>query len=342
MPEKILESAFELLDVPEPGHSRSIRLGSGEPLLALPLMHKIVELVERSGEPRPRTFVTTNGILATRQVRDWMVESGWDVKISLDGPRPIQDRWRVMPDGQGSFDRISETVVDLADRLPPSRFSVTTVMCRGTDPKEAFEGIAALGVRVIELVPVVHSDLSVLPAADDRARYEQFVTEYGRRYLESDDWDRFPVLAQFRRYVYRLMGYNLWRTSCGAGRTFVGVGPDGAIYPCFRFIGIERYKIGQLPEGIDREASLAFQRGAGRPYELRVACRRCWAAPLCGGPCFACAEMFGPGNGEPLDLHCDYELADARAAVWLVNQLRARDPDRLLAFLPPSATEGVL
>ena len=130
------------------------------------------------------------------------------------------------------------------------------------------------------------------------------------------------------------MGYDTHRVSCGAGRSFLGVGPDGALYPCFRFIGLESYRLGRLTTGLDRKAALSFQRGPGRSYEQRTQCRRCWAAPLCGGPCFACSEMFGPGNGRPLASHCAYTLADARAAVWLVKELRKHNPKRLLSFLP--------
>jgi uncharacterized protein len=342
MSKDVLESAFQFLYSHKVEGSRSIRLGSGEPLLELPSLHEIVNHIERSNEPRPTPYITTNGTLATKEVRDWLIETDWDVKISLDGPKAIQDKWRVTPDGQGTFDRIAQAVTDLAERLPANRFSVTAVMCGGTDPEEAFEGIAALGVRRIELVPVVNEDPSILPSDEDLARYERFVMAYARRYLESDDWETIPVLAQFKRYVYRLMGYNLWRASCGAGRNFVGIGPDGAIYPCFRFIGVDAYKIGQLPDGIDTQASLAFQRGAGRAYDQRAACSACWAAPLCGGPCFACAEMFGPGEGEPIPFHCTYELADAKAAVWLVDQLRQHAPDRLLSFLPDTITGGLL
>jgi hypothetical protein len=44
--------------------------------------------------------------------------------------------------------------------------------------------------------------------------------------------------------------------------------------------------------------------------------------------------MFGPGDGEPIGLHCRYVLADARAAVWLVGQLRRSHPEALLSFIP--------
>jgi radical SAM protein with 4Fe4S-binding SPASM domain len=143
-------------------------------------------------------------------------------------------------------------------------------------------------------------------------------------------------LNRFELYVLRVMGYRNQWVRCGAGRTFMGVGPDGALYPCMRFAGIDRYRIGKLPGGIDEASAAAFRHGAGRPYLRRTPCRSCWAAPLCCGPCFACAELLGERDGRPNDDHCAYRLADASAAVWLVQELRRRDPERLLEFLPIS------
>ena len=334
MSEETLEAAWRLLfpdGRPRPG--RSIHLGSGEPLLAWPLLRQLDDLIDRQGgsaaEGRPEVHLTTNGTLATRPVRDWLVESGWRVKISLDGPREIHDRWRVDRRGGGTWDRVAEAVADLAARMP-DRFSVTAVLCRGADPEEVFAGIAGLGVLRIELVPAAHRDSAILPGRKDLARYRRFVSGYARRLAAGDE---LPVLIRFEGKVRRALGHDLQRVPCAAGRAFAGVAPDGALYPCFRFIGVDAYRLGDTATGSEPGAAAAFRQGAGRPWEEREPCRSCWAAPLCGGPCFAVAEMFGPGEGRPLPLHCEYLRADARAAVWLVRRLR-RDPERLLAFLP--------
>lgn len=341
MSQETLEAAWcFLFPDGQPRKGCSIRLGSGEPLLALSLLRQLAQLVDQGSESaadeRPAVFLTTNGTLVDGPVRDWLVSSGWYVKLSLDGPKSIHDNWRVTPRGKGTFERVAKSVADLAQRIP-DRLSVTAVLCRGADPEQVFETIASLGVRRIELVPVVHHEDSILPGAADVERYERFVENYARRYL--DDAKDIPALVRFENRVVRVMGYSVRRTSCGAGRSFIGVGPDGDLYPCFRFIGLEPYRIGRLSTGLDAGAVIAFQHGPGRSYERRTPCHECWAAPLCGGPCFACSEMFGPGNGQPLGLHCAYVLADARAAVWLVNQLRQRAPERLLSFLPD--VEGI-
>ena len=337
MSEETLHSAWHMLfpdGIPKTG--TSIRLGSGEPLLAFALLKKLDALIKQSGgsasEGRPAVFLTTNGTLVGKEMRDWLVASGWHIKLSLDGPGFIHDRWRIMRSGKGTFSQVSAAVAELAQRIP-SRFSVTAVLCRGTDPDVVFQAIADLGVRRIELVPVAHHDESVLPGQQELRLYRKFVKQYAARYVE-DEEGKLPSLVRFENCVQRVMGYNRCSVACGAGRNFLGLGPDGALYPCFRFVGIDNYRLGQLPDGVDKLAEKSFQKRAGRPYQQRTLCGRCWAAPFCGGPCFAVAEMFGQGFGEPLELHCEYTRADIRTARWLVERLRARDPERLLAFLP--------
>jgi len=334
MSAETLRSALGLL-FPE-GQSRagcSIRLGSGEPLLALPLLRQLAELVDQQGESKPAVFLTTNGTLATKEVRDWLVASGWYVKLSLDGPQSVHDRWRVTPSGKGTFQKVAEAVADLAQRIP-DHFSVTAVLCRGTDPEEVFCTVEKLGVQRIELVPVAHHNDKIIPTIEDIKGYQGFVENYARRFLVEDDLGNIPALVRFETCVRRAMGYDLQSVPCGAGRSLVGVGADGKLYPCFRFIGLPAYCLGHIATGIDRKVAGVFQLGAGSTREKRRTCRRCHAAKLCGGPCFACAEMFGPGNGLPLPFHCTYTRADARVATWLVDTLRKQAPEFLLTFLP--------
>ncbi len=315
----------------------SVRLGSGEPLLANTLLRRLDELIRREGGRldghRTMVFLTTNGTLINQETAGWLAETGWLVKISLDGTKEVHDAWRVTPDGTGTYARVAVALAALLKRAP-SRISVTSVLCHGADPAVVFDELSRLGARRIELVPVVHHNPDFLPDAHDIERYAAFVEDYVDRYLLAGD---LPALVRLEKYVTRVMGYDTMRIPCGAGRSFLGVGPDGDFFPCFRFVGIGEYRLGSLNSGLDAGAVEAFRRGAGRGYDLREPCRRCWAAPLCGGPCFACTEMFGPGKGRPPSYQCGYYLADARAAVRLVQRLRRRDPSRLLRFLPGGA-----
>jgi uncharacterized protein len=315
----------------------SLRFGSGEPLLAASLLRKCIEsMTGTRGRKPPRRvpsiFLTTNGILIDDETAKWLKESRVNVKISLDGPRHIHDAWRITREGRGTYDRIAPAVKRVVRKMR-SKVSVTAVLCQGADPKEVFDAITGLGVRRVELVPAVHHDQSIMPRPKDAARYEEFVFSHAEQYLRSRKRD-IPELVRFARKVPRVMGYDNHRTPCAAGRTFFAVDPEGDLYPCFRFVGIRGYRLGNVNSGFNKKKIMAFLKGPGRPYEKRTPCRKCWAAPLCGGPCYSCSELFGPGDGNPIELHCAYVHADAKAAVWLVQELRRQDPKRLLSFFP--------
>lgn len=345
MTPETLEAAWKMI-IPDgvPKKGMIIRMGSGEPLLNFPLMKKIMELQRalnvpfKDGKPPIPVSITTNGSLLTDEITQWLVDSGWEVKISFDGPEFIHDKWRVLPGGGGTYANISKRVEYLAKHIP-NRFSVNAVLCHGTDPADVFHGIAKLGLKRIEMVPVVHRDENIMPGLEDVENYRNFVKSHAKRIIESDGSKFIPSLTRFDECVMRMMGYNLNRITCGSGRIFYGAGPEGNLYPCFRFIGIEKYNLGNVHTGINEEAVLAFQRAGGRTYENRKPCNECWAAPLCSGPCFAIAEMFGPGDGAPVPIHCQYVLANAEIAVELVNELREKDPEKLISFLPSNLDE---
>jgi uncharacterized protein len=307
--------------------SWSVHMGSGEPLLALDLLKHLDQLVRadlKAGDPVP-VSINTNATCLDPATADWIAGAGWNVKISFDGPKAVHDRWRVAPDGTGTFDRVERAASGLAGRLG-DRLTLNSVLCRGTDPFAVFEAVRATGARRMDFRPVAAANPDLCPDGADLVRYAAFISEYARTWRDGDDPSA-PVLVRFSRFVVRATGYHGRRVGCGAGREYVGVGPDGALYPCMRFVGLPGYEIGRLPAGIDPAPAQAFERGPGRPFDRRDACGACWAAPLCAGPCFASAEMFA------LDHHCAVYRAEAAAAVRLVRQLREQNPARLLTIL---------
>jgi uncharacterized protein len=335
-----LKRAMKFLHTENIRGNLSIRLGSGEPLLNLPLLKELGEIVNKKNREnqdcRIDVHLTTNGTLIDKDVINWLVSSGWFVKISIDGPAVIHNRTRVTKSGKGTYKKIAKATKILAEKLG-SRFSTTSVICKGHDPSKVFKGMESLGVKRIELVPVSSFDPEFIPCDEDLEAYENFVMTYGRRFMRNKNYSRIPSLIRFESCVRKYMGYNVSQVACGAGRSFFGVDADGSLYPCFRFIGIEGFKLGDIRKGLDESKLKKFRISAGKPYSHRRFCRACWAAPLCGGPCFAVTEMFGPGYNEPDPIQCEYILADAHAAVWFVNKLRKVDPERLLAFLPGTA-----
>jgi uncharacterized protein len=244
--------------------------------------------------------------------------------MSLDGPREIHDRFRRDSHNRGTFDRIRKHVCNLSKRIP-ERFSATAVLCKGSDPEQIYNEIAGLGVCTMELVPLAaYKNSPLIPGEAEVARYRDFIFRYAERVLKAGDM---PVITRFQTRLRRVMGIGNRQIACWAGRKFFAAGADGSLYPCYRFIGLEEFRLGNIREGLCHEAIKRFTGGGARPSAERVQCAQCWALPLCDGPCFACTELIG--NGSPLPGFCEMVMADCEAALWLSNTLREKEPERL-------------
>jgi len=93
----------------------------GEPLLEFELVKRCVEYAESKAAElgkKVRFSVTTNGTLLDDQAVDWLVEHRFLTLISLDGPRAAHDRYRVFPDGNGSFRLVENNLRRFAERYP--------------------------------------------------------------------------------------------------------------------------------------------------------------------------------------------------------------------------------
>lgn len=309
------------------GSGVSLHFGSGEPLLEPHAVHaagrQAKKLAREHGRPLS-LHLTTNGTRLDAGVIAWLVRDGWDVKVSLDGPRETHDGFRRSRNGRGTYTSIESRVRKLASIIP-GRFSTTAVLCRGADPAAVFAATARLGVRKIELVPVAAPRGSpLLLAAHDADAYRRFTRAYASRLAGRREQ---PVSIRFRKRIQRVLGLGNSQVACGAGRNFFAVDPAGTLYPCFRFLGVKQYALGDIHAGLDAAATARFVGGPGRPYSRRAECRRCWAAPLCDGPCFACVELIGDGSPPPG--FCEMTRADCEGALWLAEELRPKNPKKL-------------
>jgi len=329
-PETLDMALQALFDWSKPKSAISIHLGSGEALLSAEIVREIGWKSRQMAKAQHRAlslYLTTNGTCLNNQVIDWLIADQWNVKVSIDGDQEVHDENRKYKSGRGTYSEVSKAVAVLSQKIP-EKFSTTSVLCRGVDPSKVFYHIASLGVKRIELVPVAATKDSTLQLnKSDLESYRRFIADYAQKLA---DGKTVPINIRFHNRLLRVLGYKNNRTPCGAGRNFFASGPTGEIYPCFRFIGIEKYKLGDLT-GISRQRVQDFIKSSGRPYEKRETCLECWAAPLCGGPCFACTDLFGLGS--PLPQFCEMTLAESEAAIRLVDFLKENNPEELVRLM---------
>lgn len=319
------------------GSGVSLHFGSGEPMLHPDAVFGAGDQAKKLAELKKRSlslYLTTNGTLLEGEEMKRLAEEGWNVKVSLDGGGAVHDKYRVDQEGKGTFSRIEGKVRYLLQKMP-ARLSTTSVLCRGTDPMKVFYDIASMGVKKIELVPVAAPKGSQLSLCrEDLHAYGRFICEYAKRIANGQE---VPINIRFQKRLQRALGFGNSTIACGAGRTFFAVDHSGTIYPCFRFVGIKGKEMGTLA-GIDQSKVRSFARGPGRQISKRSECNACWAAPLCSGPCFACAELLG--SGAPAREFCEFIKIESKAALWLIESMKEGDAERLIAIIEGQVDTG--
>jgi len=86
--------------------SKSVALGfyGGEPLLNFPIIKESVLYAQSIFKDRPLLFtLTTNGTQITPEIARFFAENELDVKVSIDGPEDVHNRYRKYTTGDGTF-----------------------------------------------------------------------------------------------------------------------------------------------------------------------------------------------------------------------------------------------
>ena len=74
-------------------------------------------------------------------------------------------------------------------------------------------------------------------------------------------------------------------SGCGSGTEYMAVTPWGDLYPCHQFVGEEKFKLGNVWDGVtNHEAQAEF---AACNVYAHPECADCWAKLYCSGGCAA-------------------------------------------------------
>ena len=89
----------------------------GEPLMRFSFIKDCVEYARNIIKGKELIFnITTNAVLVTPEIAEYLFNEGFSILVSLDGPKEIHDRYRIDINGKGSFDRTIKGLKILAEK----------------------------------------------------------------------------------------------------------------------------------------------------------------------------------------------------------------------------------
>jgi uncharacterized protein len=321
MSREIGEKAVDFL-ISSSGNRKNLEIDffGGEPTLNFGVVKAVVEYarsLEKASGKRFRFTITTNGLLIDDEIENFINDHMYNVVLSLDGRRETNDRFRVRADGSGSYDIIAPKFQKLVEKRGEKSYYVRGTFTRlNLDFTEDVLELFRLGFRHVSIEPVVaakNEPYSIrqedVPAICDE--YERLakrlieIAESGEKF----DFFHFMIDLTGGPCAYKRVA------GCGAGRSYLAVAPDGALYPCHQFDGAPRFKIGDVENGVTvDEIGRSF---ASSDVYSKAKCAECWAKFFCGGGC--AANAFGENGdiSQPYEIGCQLLRKRVECAIMM-------------------------
>lgn len=302
----------------------------GEPLMNFNVVKKLVEYGRSREKETKKNFrftITTNGLLLDDDKIDFINKEMNNVVLSIDGRKEVNDKLRVRVDGTGCYDKIVPLYKKLVEKRGDKEYYV-----RGTFTKynqDFSDDVFALldeGFDQISVEPVVGDPSD--PYALTEKELPQIFREYDRLSKRILDYEKTGKKFNFFHFMIDLdqgpCAIKRMR-GCGCGNEYVAVTPDGDIYPCHQFVGMDDYKMGNVEDGtFNPEMKKEF---AAAHIYTKPDCRECWARFYCSGGCNANNYEHMGNILKSYKIACELEKKRLECAIMLKVARLDRDSE---------------
>ena len=271
-------------------HNLEVDFFGGEPLMNFQVVKDLVAYARSIEKEKGKNFrftLTTNGVLVDDDVIEWANRECSNVVLSLDGRKEVHDRFRVDFAGNGSWEKIVPKFQKFVEaRGGKDYYMRGTFTHANPDFLEDIKQMLDLGFNELSMEPVVcaKDDPSALTDEDMQLVMKQY-EDLATLMLERDKEGR-PFT--FYHYMIDLTGGPcIYKriSGCGSGTEYMAVTPWGDLYPCHQFVGEERFKLGDIWNGVTNK-EIQGEFAACNVY-AHPECRDCWARLYCSGGCAA-------------------------------------------------------
>lgn len=262
----------------------------GEPLMNFQVVKDLVAYarsIEKKAGKNFRFTLTTNGVLIDDDVIDFANRECSNVVLSLDGRKEIHDKYRVDYNGNGSWDKIVPKFQKLVKARDGKNYYIRgTFTHANPDFLKDIETMLQLGFTELSMEPVVgpEGEPSSLTKEDlpiVLEQYEKLAELMLKHRRENKPFTFYHYMIDLKSgpCIYKRI------SGCGSGTEYMAVTPWGDLYPCHQFVGEEKFKLGDIWNGVtNKETQNQF---SNCNVYTRCECADCWAKLYCSGGCAA-------------------------------------------------------
>ena len=325
MESKDIDSIFEFIEVLSPNRNIRISFYGGEPLLNYTIIQYAVDLGYMKWGDKVTFSISTNGVLLTPIVIDWIIAKNVELAISIDGTEEFHDKHRIDKRENGSFPKIKTALLYLKTNYPEYYYGITIMM---TLP--SFRSIGKIAEAwhneplLKELSPSMINALAPnFSSGVEKIEYEDILSVYSSlldSYHKHPEWNVLRVLFNQcisywkKRPIVSPHGAVPMAT-CMPINTKLFVDSNLQIGVCEKIS--DKYRIGDVKTGIDWNRTNTIVK---EYYNKRVErCRYCPSVRMCD-MCLTAVEY----TDEQWNVLCHNEQVYTRLFMYLFCEMAER------------------
>lgn len=292
----------------------------GEPLMNFEVVKDLVKYGREQELIHNKKFhftLTTNGILLDDDVMEFANREMSNVVLSIDGRKEVNDQMRPSRNGKGSYDIILPKFMKFAKSRNQTNYYVRgTFTHNNLDFSEDVKHLAELGFKQISVEPVVA--LPEEPYAIKEGDLQKLYEEYDKLAAYMLEAKKAGREFNFFHFMIDLTGGPCVAkrlSGCGSGTEYLAVTPWGDLYPCHQFVGIDKFLLGNVYEGI-KKTELCAEFKHCNVY-AKEKCSSCFAKFYCSGGCAANSYKFHEDINDTYDIGCALQKKRVECAIML-------------------------
>lgn len=314
-----------------------VNFDGGEPFLNFPLVEAVSAYArDRGGKAGKvvRLNISTNGTLFSRENTAFLADNGVGIGVSIDGDEVAHDRNRKFKNGRGSYRLVVDTLREAGVFTLPEPVNARVTVTKGSlECLRAVVHLYGLGFRHIYLEPAAGLGSAWAVDGEDLEIIKKEFAAIADFYMEELLKGSGLILRNFYRPLERIHRRSGSGYRCSAGRSMIAVSPEGDIYPCYKFVGHDAFRMGSIwREGLDNGVAAMFREAHA---DRKASCAGCWARYLCGGGCTFLSEWGGGSLKQPDPLDCQFSRYMIELALRIYVGISQRDAGVWKKLFPP-------
>lgn len=229
--------------------SSIIRFHGGEPLLNITIIRFLISGFEQYREEFDFLYeMTTNGYVLFERDVDFLVNNIHNLSISLDGVKEINDKYRVLEDGSGTFDKVYNNILVLKKKKRDLiiRMTVTSKMAEYLCENVLY--FLKSGIRNIMIALDIWDEewtSNDLDAVEEQCNLIQ-------KYLKEKDINDVKIDYPLKSEIKR--------RKCEGAISGFQIDTCGCLFPCSYTVGDSEYCCGSVFVGVDQNKVRCFEK----------------------------------------------------------------------------------